>query len=366
MLTAADTAPLFEPLPLRRGAPMPNHFMLAPLTNQQSHDDGTVSAEEHRWLTMRAEGGFGATMTAAAHVQEVGQGFKGQLGIFDDSLIPGLAKLADGINVTGSMSLAQLHHAGNRSPRDLIGTDPVYPSPDEATGARGLSFAEVEQLVDDFANAAVRAEAAGFHGVELHGAHGYIICAFLSAQSNRRDDAYGGSPENRARLLFDIIREVRSRCGEDFVLGVRLSPERFGLSLDDIVGVAGSLLVDDRVDFLDMSLWDCFKLPEEEAHRDQLLIEHFTKLERSIPLGVAGKITKPVHALRVLELGADFPIIGRAAIIHHDYPNLLKADPTWIPMSLPVTTRHLLDEGLSEPFVHYVGTTWKGFVSDIS
>lgn len=344
---------------------MPNRFMLAPLTNQQSNADGTLSAEEHRWLSMRAEGGFGATMTAAAHVQAVGQGFPGQLGIFDDRHIDGLARLAAAINTTGSVSIAQLHHAGLRSPSALIGTAPVGPSADEATGTRELSTAEVEQLVEDFAAAAVRAQQAGFDGVELHGAHGYIICAFLSAHTNRRDDRYGGSAANRARLLDEIIAEVRRRCRPDFILGVRLSPERFGLVLDEIKELAARLLDAEQIDFLDMSLWDCFKLPEEEQHRDLLLIEHFTQLRRrSVPLGVAGKITTPADALRVLELGADFPIIGRAAMLHHDYPNQVRKDPSWVPTSLPVTVAHLRAEGLSDTFIDYVASTWKTFVAD--
>jgi len=158
--------------------------VLAPLTNQQSHDDGTLSDDEHRWLTFRAEGGFGLTMTCAAHVQSIGQGFPGQLGVWGDHQLPGLKRLAADINATGSVSIAQLHHAGNRSPAEIIGTSPVCPSDDEETGARALTNNEVLELVADFVAAAVRCEKAGFDGVELHGAHGYIICQFLSAELN--------------------------------------------------------------------------------------------------------------------------------------------------------------------------------------
>jgi 2,4-dienoyl-CoA reductase-like NADH-dependent reductase (Old Yellow Enzyme family) len=91
--------------------------MLAPLTNSQSAADGTLSDEEYRWLTMRAEGGFALTMTCASHVQAVGQGFPGQLGCFDDAHIPGLARLAEGIKQHDSLAVVQLHHAGRRSPK---------------------------------------------------------------------------------------------------------------------------------------------------------------------------------------------------------------------------------------------------------
>src|SRR5512137_1772234 len=132
-------AKLFEPMSLAHGPAMKNRFMLAPLTNLQSHADGRLSDEEFHWLTMRAEGGFGLTMTCAAHVQAIGQGFPGQLGIFGDEHLPGLARLAADLNATGTVSYVQLHHAGMRSPADVIGGQPVCPSDDEATGARALT-----------------------------------------------------------------------------------------------------------------------------------------------------------------------------------------------------------------------------------
>ncbi len=107
---------LLEPLTFTRGPAMRNRFMLAPLTNLQSNEDGTLSDEEFNWLTMRAKGGFGLTMTCAAHVQAVGQGFPGQLGIFGDEHIAGLTRLATEIKRHNSVAIAQLHHAGRRSP----------------------------------------------------------------------------------------------------------------------------------------------------------------------------------------------------------------------------------------------------------
>ncbi|MBT3736905.1 MAG: NADH:flavin oxidoreductase, partial [Gammaproteobacteria bacterium] len=118
---------LFEPIDFIRGPKMKNRFMLAPLTNSQSHDDGKLSEEEYHWLTMRAKGGFGLTMTCAAHVQAVGQGFPGQLGVFDDDHLPGLSRLAAEIKANDSVSICQVHHAGMRSPADIVGT-PVCPS----------------------------------------------------------------------------------------------------------------------------------------------------------------------------------------------------------------------------------------------
>lgn len=354
---------LYAPLSFMHGPPMPNRFMLAPLTNQQSHADGTLSDDEHRWLTMRAHGGFGLTMTCAAHVQAVGQGFPGQLGIFGDQHLEGHIRLAANIVAAGSLAYAQLHHAGNRSPADLIGTAPVCPSEDPATGARGLTTAEVEQVIEDFGSAAVRSEQAGYHGVELHGAHGYLICQFLSSELNQRTDHYGGSLENRSRLLFEIIEQIRARCGAEFAVAVRLSPERFGMQVDEIAEVYRRLVGTGDVDLIDMSLWDVFKEPLEEAHQGRTLTEIFAELPRGdVRLAVAGKIHDPADALKMIEAGVDVMALGRVAILHHDYPQLLSADPGFTPRRIPVGAEVLRSEGLSDKFITYMNN-WPGFVA---
>ena len=252
---------LFQPLTFAHGPAMKNRFMLAPLTNQQSDANGCLTQEEHRWLTMRAQGGFGLVMTAAAHVQAGGQGFPGQLGVFSDDHLPGLTRLADAIRAGGALSAVQLHHAGIRSPKELVGT-PVGPSDDAETGARGLDLGEVEQLRDDFVAAALRAKQAGFDGVEVHGAHGYILAQFLSPEMNRRTDRYGGSAENRARLVLEVIDGIRDACGPDFQIGLRISPERFGQRLAEMRDLAARVMQDEVIDYLDLSLWDVAKDPE--------------------------------------------------------------------------------------------------------
>jgi 2,4-dienoyl-CoA reductase-like NADH-dependent reductase (Old Yellow Enzyme family) len=353
---------LFDPLSFKSGAAMANRFMLAPLTNLQSHSDGTLSDDEYRWLTLRAEGGFGATMTCASHVQAQGLGFPGQLGCFGDEHLPGLTRLAQGIRAQGSLALLQLHHAGMRSPADMIGTDPQCPSDNADTGARGLSHAEVLQLRDDFVAAAVRAERAGFDGVELHGAHGYMIAQFLSPTINRRDDEYGGSLENRSRLLLEIIEGVRARCRPDFALGVRLSPERFDIVLAEMRELAQQLFRDGRIDFLDMSLWDSFKEPQESEFKGRTLLSCFTELDRGdVLLGTAGKIRTPQDAQQCIDAGADFFLLGRAAILHYDFPKQVAANGDFEPVEPPVTADYLRKQGLGDAFVEYM-SSWKGFV----
>ncbi|TKJ31382.1 NADH:flavin oxidoreductase [Blastococcus sp. CCUG 61487] len=356
---------LFAPLTLAHGPAAPNRLWLAPLTNTQSHPDGTLSDEELHWLALRARGGHGLTMTCAAHVQAGGQGFPGQLGVFSDEHLPGLTRLAAAVKDAGSLASLQLHHAGVRSPRELVG-QPVGPSEDEATGARAMTGDEVARLVEDFAVAAQRAERAGFDGVELHGAHGYVLAQFLSPEANRRTDGYGGSLENRARLLFEVLDAVRERCGADFQVGVRLSPERFGLRLGEIRDVAAELLRRDDLDYLDMSLWDVAKQPVDEEYQSRPLMDWFTDLDRGTTrLGVAGKVRTGRQAVETLERGADFVMLGRAAILHHDFPARVRDDVAFVPVPTPVDPAHLAGEGLSPVFVEYM-RNWRGFVADAS
>jgi 2,4-dienoyl-CoA reductase-like NADH-dependent reductase (Old Yellow Enzyme family) len=355
---------LFQPLSFKSGAVMRNLFMLAPMTNLQSLADGRLSDDEYHWLTMRARGGFGLTMTCASHVQAIGKGFPGQLGCFSDEHLEGLSRLATGIKAEQSLALVQLHHAGMRSPKEEIHEQAVCPSDNAETGARALAGEEVEQLKEDFVAAAERAEKAGFDGVEIHGAHGYILCQFLSPTINQRTDQYGGSLDNRVRIIFDIVEGIRSRCRPDFLLGVRLSPERFDLKLGEIRELAQRLMNEGNIDFLDMSLWDVFKEPAEEEFQGRTLLSYFTELNRgAVRLGAAGNINTPHDAVRCLEEGADFVMLGRAAILHHDFPKQLFANPDFEPVTIPVTRDYLRSQGLGELFVEYM-SGWGGFVED--
>jgi 2,4-dienoyl-CoA reductase-like NADH-dependent reductase (Old Yellow Enzyme family) len=354
---------LHTPLTFAHGPALKNRFVLAPLTNCQSHADGTISDDELRFLEWRAKGGFGLTMTCASHVQAQGQGFAGQLGIWSDAHLPGLTRLASALKAHDSIAVVQLHHAGMRAPREVIGGAPVCPSDDAETGARALSLAEVHDLREAFIDAAVRADRAGFDGVELHGAHGYVLCQFLSDEINRRTDEYGGSFENRSRLIQQILDGIRERCRPDFNVGIRLSPERFGMKLGEIRDYVQQLMRSGQVDYIDLSLWDVFKAPMDEAYQQRSLLDWFTDLERgNVRLGAAGKIMTAADARHFLELGLDFAVLGRAAILHHDFPRRTAADPDFTSTPLPVDPDYLRAEGLGESFVEYM-KRFKGFLA---
>lgn len=351
------------PIAFTCGAKMENRFMLAPLTNQQSHENGELSNDELHWLTMRAKGGFGMVLTCASHVQEIGKGFPGQLGIWADQHISGHQRLVQGIQAHGALAVIQLHHAGMRSPKELIGQAPVCASDNEKTGGRALSLEEVHQLRDDFIAAAKRSQKCGYDGVEIHGAHGYILAQFLSADINQRTDAYGGSLANRARIIFEITEGIRAACGKEFLIGIRLSPERFGMDINEVKTISQQLIDSGLIDFLDISLWDVFKMPHEEKYQDQSLLHHFTNLDfKNVRFTVAGKIQSGNDVQKVLSEGVDFVTIGTSAIIHHDFPKQVIANPDFKTLSKPITEAHLQAEGLGPKFINYL-KKWSDFIA---
>jgi 2,4-dienoyl-CoA reductase-like NADH-dependent reductase (Old Yellow Enzyme family) len=352
------------PLSFTRGPDWTHRITLAPLTNQQSHVDGTLSDDEHHWLTMRAEGGFSLVMTCASHVSAAGQGFPGQLGCWSDAHLAGLTRLADDIRAKGSVSSVQLHHAGRRSPADLIGIQPVCAFDDPETGARALTVDDINRAIDDFVAGGVRAAKAGFDGVEIHGAHGYLVCQFLDAENNRRDDGWGGDAIGRARFLHAIIDGLRAATPTDFQIGVRLSPERFGINTLESRDLVGALMASGKLDYVDLSLWDTFKVPADPALQERTLFGWFSDLPRhGTRLGVAGRIGSSAAVTRAMDAGADFVMIGRAAVLHHDFARLALADPAFTAAALPVTRAHLAKEGLGPSFIDYMAE-WKGFVAD--
>lgn len=354
---------LSAPLQFAHGPAWRNRLALAPLTNMQSNADGTLHDDEYRWLVRRAEGGFAMVMTCAAHVSRAGQSFPGQLGICEDRHLPGLTRLAAGLRAAGAVATVQLQHGGRRADTHLTGLPVVAPWDDSDKGATALTTAQIHEVVQDFVDAAVRAEKAGFDGAEIHGAHGYLVAQFLDARHNHRTDDYGGSAENRFRIVHEIIAGIRAATTPSFQLGLRLSPERYGIVLDEARTLAGQVLADGKLDYLDLSLWDAFKKPHDPTHSGRL-IDVFMDLPRGqTRVGVAGKITDAQSARRCLDSGADFVLIGKAAIVHHDFARSALADPHYRAAPLPVSEEHLAGEAVGPRFVDYLATNWDDFVA---
>jgi len=198
----------------RVGLKSVNRTLLAAMTNKQSNADGTLSDEEIKWLVRRAKGGFGITTTAAANVTETGRGWDGEMGVWGDHQLLGLTNMATQLNQTGTISLVQLFHGGMRAPDSLNGVQPISASKNTEAGMDGkytreMTDEEIRSMIESFTQAALRCEKAGFHGVELHGAHSYLICQFLGSITNRRDDDWGGDIFARSRFLRKIIESIR-------------------------------------------------------------------------------------------------------------------------------------------------------------
>lgn len=353
---------LFDPLTFRTGLTARNRVVLAPMTNKQSHADGSLGDDELRWLQSRAEGGFGVVMTCASHVAKDGQGWPGELGIFDDSLLPGLTTLASALKDRGAVSMVQIFHGGLRADPAVSGSVPWSAS--AAEGVREATPDDLARVVQQFAAAALRAKRAGFDGVELHGAHGYLFTQFLSTDQNRRADAWGGPLENRARLLREALRAVRAQVGPSFTVGVRLSPENFGnakgLDLDESVQTA-RWLAEDGADFVHLSLWRALEPTAKRPHEHALPIFR-AALPSDVAIFAAGTLWTRTEAEQVLALGADAVALGRSAIVNRDWPRRAQQE-AWQPRRPPVTFDELRAEGLSEAFAGYM-RSWKGFVQE--
>ena len=339
------------------------------MTNKQSHADGTLGDDELAWLVARARGGFGIVTTCAANVSADGQGWDGELGVYDDAHLPGLTRLADALRAEGTVSLVQIFHGGVRAPSRLTGKQPFSASAFELDAKgfevpRAATVEDIERTIAAFADAAGRCAEAGFDGVEIHGAHGYLITQFLGTVSNTRTDTWGGSLQCRARFVRDIVAAVRAATPEGFLVGVRLSPEvpELGVELDEALTVA-RWLMDDGVDFLHVSNWDSFRPPAAHPDSDRMLTTWFREaVGDEVPVIATGGVWTPAQADELLDHGADLVGLGRAAIGNAAWPRAA-ATPGWQPARPPYTPEHLSGEALGEELIAYM-RAWPGFVTD--
>lgn len=363
--------PYFEPLEFKNtGVKCRNRIGLSPMTNKQSHDDGTLSTDEFNWLVRRAKEGFGLVITCAANVSEDGRGWTGELGIYHDRHIKGLKSLTDAIRKEGSVSIVQLYHGGARSPEFLIGTQPwsasahVYERGIHKVDVRAATQADIYRVIDDFVSAAQRAYEAGFDGVELHGAHGYLLHQFISTFTNKRDDEWGGNFENRIKLIVTILEKIRAVVPDGFLVGVRISPEDKhdykGIDFDESLELA-KILRDKGADFIDVSTWDYNAQPRKYSGDNKSMIKWFREaLGPSFPIFVAGEIWSGRDAEKALSEGADLILLGKSAIGMPDWPTRAQ-DIDFEPNKPPYSEEHLRNSDLEPAFIKYM-RKWKDFV----
>lgn len=248
---------LFSPLAIG-SMTLPNRFVRSATWEGLAAADGSVTRQLTDMTDELGAGELGGIISGHAYVSREGQAGPWQMGIHDDRLVPGLSEMAASMKRHGSRAIAQLAHAGAMAADALSGMTPIGPSPIPGRSgqpARAMDESAIARVTQSFADAARRAKQAGFDAVQLHAAHGFLISQFLSPYFNRRTDRYGGSLENRARLLLETYEAVRAAVGDDYPVLVKINAEDFidgGFSVDDMVA-ACRLLERAGIDAVEMS-----------------------------------------------------------------------------------------------------------------
>ena len=304
-----------------------NRCIMAPMSAALANPDGTVSDELIAYFVARAKGGMGLIMTEYAFVQPNGRSSDHQISVAEDSMIPGLARLAEAVHENGAKICLQLQHGGRRSCVESTAPSPIpfdkgHPTP------RVLTTAEVYKLVDDFVAGAVRAKKAGYDMVEVHCAHGYLLNDFVSPRANRRVDEFGGSMEGRARAAVMIIRGIKEACGADYPVSVRLSGEELvtdGNRKRDAAAMA-QLFEEAGADLINVSCgvngvgYGIAPAAKETGHN----VEAAEEIHRVVDcaVSVAGRINEPEYAEAILRAGkAEFVSFGRALFADPEFAN---------------------------------------------
>lgn len=321
---------LFAPVRVG-GLELKNRLVMAPMLMGYAGREGRVSDSVINYYEARARGGVGLITVEAACVDNpAGLEGMGQLLIDDESHVEGLARLVKSIKRYGAGAFIQLFHAGRQTKSSITGIQPVAPSPLPcpmiAEKPRPLEFQEIQAIEEKFIQAACNAEEAGFDGVEIHAAHGYLINQFLSAHSNHRQDAYGGSLENRMRILLNIITGIKEATSA-LLISVRINIDDFvpeGLQLEE------SLMICRRLEQAGADLLHCscgtyesgLTSIEPSSYPEgwRIYLAEAVKKEVSIPVIGGGMISSPKFANQLLEQGrCDLIFLGRS----------LLADPQW-------------------------------------
>jgi NADPH2 dehydrogenase len=303
---------LLEPLKVKNYT-LRNRIVLPPMQTGRASFEGGVTNRLINFYVRRAAV-LGLPIVEHSYVSPSGKIGPKQLGIHDDSVIGGFADLADALHEVGAPAVVQLSHAGAVTNRRVIGVEPVGPSQREKS--RMLSIEEIFSLVNVFGLAAERAVKAGFDGVELHGAHGYLLNQFYSPLFNRREDEFGGSLEKRMRFPLLVVERVRRYLGNRLLL-YRLGADDlapYGTHIEDSV-VFAKRLEGSGVDILDVSGGMCGSEPRQLRQVKGYFVPQAAEIKRAVTVAVigVGGITQPEHAdMLVREGKVDLVAIGRA------------------------------------------------------
>ena len=317
-------APLFQTYTLNNGVTIKNRLVVAPMTHFGSQADGLISDQERTFLSNRA-GDMGMFITAATLVQKDGKAFHGQPEATGEHCLDSLKETAQILQRQGAKAILQIHHGGSKAIDDLLdGLDKISASANEAEHIREATAEEVEALIASYAQAADLALRAGFDGVEIHGANSYLIQQFYSARSNRRNDQWGGSLENRMRFplaVVDAVVAVREKHQrDDFIIGYRFSPEEpgdDGLTMNE-TGALIDALVQKPLQYLHVSLWEFDKKIRRGGDTAQTRMQFIhERINGKLPLIGVGNLFTADQILAAYETGwAEFIALGKTVMIN--------------------------------------------------
>ena len=313
-----------------------NRMVMPPMVTMYGSEEGYVTQRIKDYYEARARGGIGLIIVEAICVNAPeGRGFHQQLIIDDDKFILGLKELAETIQRHGARAALQIHHGGRVTRSSITGCQPVAPSPIPSLGGempRQLTEAEITRLVTSFTQAAVRAKKSGFDGVEIHGAHGYLVSQFLSAASNRRQDRYGGSLENRARFLIEILKTIREEVGREYPVWCRLSAIEEGIedgiTIEETIQVA-RMVEDAGADAIHVSRTAAGSRrfpPMAEMPGVLLPLAEAVKKAVSIPIIAVMRMDSLLGETALRQGKADFIAFGRALLADPEIANKVASD----------------------------------------
>jgi 2,4-dienoyl-CoA reductase-like NADH-dependent reductase (Old Yellow Enzyme family) len=331
---------VWSPFRFNSGQEIANRFVIAPLTTDSSHEDGTATDGELEFIRRRAASGFGAAISSATYVEQDGRSWQGT-GAAHDGHLSSLRRLAEAMRASGSLAILQIYDGGRIAKPELIGEECLRAASAVASlrpGARtprAMTADEVENLIARFREAASLARKAGFDGVEIHGANHYAVHQFFSPRANHRDDHWGGSLSKRMNFPLAVAEAVRDALGPKLVTGFRITPfeaEAGGYTLDDAKLLCREL-ARLNLDYISVSLDDYrMSRPTGEARVYDRPVEKtpapaespITELARVIAgrsaVMASGGIKTCVDAEGAIKLGADLVAVGRAVVV----------DPEWL------------------------------------
>ena len=248
---------LFEPSEIN-GMKLSNRFVRSATWEGMAADDGACTPKLIDLMSGLAKGGVGLIISSHAYVLKEGQAGPWQLGIYKDELVPGIQDMTAAVHQNGGKIVMQLAHAGYFAHPKLIGQTPLAPSNAEGiskTPRNEMSLEDIRNVIGAFEAAAIRAKAAGFDGVQIHCAHGYLLSQFLSPAFNQRNDEYGGDIQNRARIVLQVFERIRQAVGEDYPVLIKINCQDFienGLSPEDSLETA-KMLAAAGIDAIELS-----------------------------------------------------------------------------------------------------------------